>query len=77
MKKLTTKFFVYVTKYALTKGIEKREVRDCFDISPTMVASDGHFSDHYHGDDWHRTYECAHEEVILLRRQLHNAGVAS
>lgn len=45
---------VYVTKYALTKGIEEVEVEETH--TPTMVATKGPYSQCFHGEgkDWHR-----------------------
>ena len=64
---MASKFTAYITKHALTGGIEKLEVRDCFDISPTMVARDGHFTGHYHGGDWHRDYADALVKAESMR----------
>jgi hypothetical protein len=48
-----TRFTAYITKYALTDGIEVKEVEDCFDTADDMVSA-GRL-EIYHGKDWHRT----------------------
>lgn len=46
---------VWVTKYALTEGIQRKRAALCADISPDMIAIiNGHPNECYHGDDWHR-----------------------
>lgn len=35
----STRFAAFITKYALTRGILKMEVEDCFDVSGQMVRS--------------------------------------
>jgi len=54
-----TRFTAWVTKYALTEGIMKMQVQDCFDTSPAMVEKINGGSQYYHGKDWHRTPEAA------------------
>lgn len=49
---------VWITKYALTKGIFECEVEPCFNINPNMVAGRG-LHEYFHGNDWHRTREAA------------------
>ena len=57
----------YITKYALTKGIVRREVHDCFDISLDMVADVGSGNVSYHGNDWYRTYDDALRQAESMR----------
>lgn len=57
-----TRFTAYVTKYALTEGILKMLVEDCFDTSPDMVRKvNGKYLTTFHGEnrEWHRTLEGA------------------
>lgn len=54
-----TRFMAWVTKYALTDGILKMQVEDCFDTSPNMVQKINGPQAWFHGKDWHRTYEAA------------------
>jgi hypothetical protein len=64
-----TKFIAYITKYALTEGILKMEVNDCFDISPKMVSkADVHYSETYHNPDWHRTEDEAFARAEEMRK---------
>ena len=45
---------VWITKYALSKGLYQEEVETCFDISTGMVKGrSGYF--HKEGGDWVRT----------------------
>lgn len=78
MNSKRTRFTAYITKYALTAGIMKRDVEDCFDMAPDMVCStDGRFTT-YHRDDWHRTESEAlakaedmrHRKIVSLRKQI-------
>jgi hypothetical protein len=63
-----TRFTAYITKYALTKGIEVVEVEDCFHVSPIMVVSIGQvYCDIYRGVDWHRTREQAIARAEVMR----------
>ena len=54
----------WITKYALTGGIQKIEAEVC---SPSMISyrveTDG-FVQHAHGKDWHRT---PHEAIARAR----------
>lgn len=52
---------VWITKYALTKGIYETEAKDCFDINPDMIVevNDSWHQVAHHGNDWHRTHEAA------------------
>lgn len=72
-----TRFVAFVTKYALTAGIEEIEVEDCFDISKDMVSaavrsSDG-WSKNYHKGEWHRT----REEAVARAEQMREEKVNS
>ena len=70
---------VFVTKYALTHGIEEMEVEDC---GNGLVKTPGSFSDggglyfHTEGRDWHKTLDAAkvraedmrHTKLVGLRK---------
>lgn len=61
-------FKVYVTKYALTQGIEEKEVVDCFDISPVMVKeAKSSFAVTYHNNEWYYTKEKASARADEMR----------
>lgn len=72
MNKERTKFRAWITKYALTSGIQEIEAEDCFDISPTMIA-DHKTATHvfYHGRDWHRTRDAA----LARAREMRDAKI--
>lgn len=55
---------VWISKYALTKGIYEAEVEGCFDISPRMIKI-GHW--YFHGDDWHHSRELAMAKAEEMR----------
>lgn len=42
-------FTAYVVKYALTVGIQKVQVEDCFNVSPLMIKVGNSY---YHRGDW-------------------------
>jgi hypothetical protein len=60
---------VFITKYALTKGVIKVEAML---VKPSMVAfSQPHCREEYcHGKDWHETREdaVAHAETMRLKK---------
>ena len=61
---------VYITKYALTKGIEEKEVEICSDIDENMVKVIGvRFSECYFGEgnQWHRTLQSAIKRAEEMR----------
>jgi len=61
---MSERFTAWVTKYALTEGVLKMQVEDCFHISPDMVTKvGGSYRAHYHGKDWHRSHEAAIERA--------------
>lgn len=63
-----TQFMAWVTKYALTEGILKMQVEDCFNTSPTMVKKlNGPSNVFFHGKDWHRSYEEAIKRAEEMR----------
>lgn len=61
---------VFVTKYALTKGIVRYEnVEWAVDISASMIVVPGRPQTFFHveGRDWHRTFEGAQKRAMVLR----------
>jgi hypothetical protein len=69
-----TRFMAWVTKYALTDGILKMQVEDCFDTSPDMVKKiNGPANTFFHGNDWHRS----HEEAIARAKEMQAAKLKS
>lgn len=51
----------YITKYALTMGIQEKEVT----LAPRDACSAGF--DYYHRGQWHRTLEFAKEKAESIR----------
>lgn len=64
-----TVFKAWVTQYALTAGIEQREVEECFDTAKGIVKDLGLPHIYYHGEDkhWHRTRESAVKRATAMR----------
>lgn len=63
------KFRAYVTKFALTKGIEAIDAEDFGDIKPGMIADASHWRYvYYNRIDWHFTIEEAKERADKVRR---------
>lgn len=62
-------FMVYVTKYALTKGIQERMVM--LTTIDDMVGDVEHSLICYHGEgrDWHRTRESAVKRAEEMRKK--------
>ncbi len=60
-----TRFHVYITKYAITDGLQEMIVEDRFDISPDMVIA-GRYKI-YHKPHWHRTREEAIKQAEMMR----------
>jgi len=60
---------VFVTKYALTIGIQEVDVRECGD--GMVVQGDGCYANYYHGEgkEWHRTRESAAARAEEMRRK--------
>ncbi len=62
---------VFVTKYALTKGILRfPNVRHCLDINPDMIAVTNNQTFHGEGRDWHRTFAGAQaraQEMVIAK----------
>jgi hypothetical protein len=68
------RFTAWVTKYALTEGILKLQVEDCFDISADMVKKvNGQHLMTYHAKEWHRT----HQDAIDRAKQMQAAKLRS
>jgi len=72
-------FTVFITKYALTKGIEQYKVKKTYN-NDSVLRIDGGYHIYYHGEgkEWHRTHESAvkkakeirKNKIILLKKQL-------
>jgi len=54
-----TTFTVWISKYALTKGVFAITAEDCFDTSGKMVRDMNNNYLYYHGKDWHKTRKAA------------------
>ncbi len=78
---MSERFKVFITKYALTQGIEEVLVESTH--TPTMVSrvsGQGNFSEYYHGEgrDWHRTRpraiaranEMLQRKIASLKKQI-------
>lgn len=68
-------FTAWITKYALTNGIEAVQAEWCGDVSAEMITygyGDGYM--HFvHGSDWHRTPEAA----LARAEEMRTAKIAS
>jgi len=63
---------VWITKYALTKGIFEIEAEVCEFISPDMIKEVGcEYPTYYHGKgkDWHKTREDAVKRADEIRKK--------
>jgi hypothetical protein len=61
---------VYITKYALTTGIEIANGEVCEDTSTNMISVEseaGYSNRYFHGLDWHRTLEAALKRANQMR----------
>ncbi len=61
----------WITKYALTSGIEEREVMMEYDDGMISVVNKGGYSEFYHGEgrEWHRTKEDAVKSTEEARQK--------
>lgn len=69
-------FTAWVTKYALTTGIEKVNAEWCADISESMIVYGNVYGRRLltaHGKDWHRTPE----EAIARAKEMRDAKIAA
>ncbi len=57
---------VYITKYALTSGIEYIEASKA-EFSPSMVTSASNSMCHFHGDEWHTSFQSAKAKAESMR----------
>ena len=65
---------VWITKYALTVGIECVQAHVCKDVSTSMIVyTNGTYSNYAHGKDWHRTKD----EAIYRAEMMKEAKIAS
>lgn len=58
---------VWITKYALTKGIFTAEVNEPDEGSTMVVDRSTGWGAYYHGNDWHRTEDAAVVRANQLR----------
>lgn len=58
---------VYITQYALTKGIIEAEARICTESSINMIEIEARFPTFYHKPYWHESKEDAIEHAEELR----------
>lgn len=58
---------VWITKYALTKGIFEKEVEGCGD--GMAKESENHFPTYYHGTEWHVDRQSAIEKSEEMRQK--------
>lgn len=59
---------IWITKYALTKGILEVDGEICADTSTEMVKYGGYQYVHREGRDWHRTRESAIARAEVMRK---------
>jgi len=64
---MSERFTAWITKHALTQGILKMQVADCFDTTPGMVTKTNGPVAFYHGNDWHRSHEAAIERANAMK----------
>lgn len=64
-------FEVYITKYALTKGIFKKNAKTSYSGLNNITVKVGTYLTYYHGEgkEWHRTRESALARAIHMRRR--------
>lgn len=58
---------VFVTKYALTVGIEEHKAEPCFDTDPNVVRVIGATFGYLHKGEWWRTREAAVKKACEMR----------
>ncbi len=58
---------VWITKYALTEGIEAIDGEIASDISENMFVQSGRTGRIYHGKEWHSTEESAIKRAEEMR----------
>lgn len=59
---------VFITKYALTRGIVEAKVKAIFaDDTAVEVVWSSAASHYFHGKDWHRTFGAAAEQANKMR----------
>jgi hypothetical protein len=61
---------VYITKYALTRGIiDEKEVEICKNIPNMVECREAFFHDYFHKPDWHETKEEAIKRAELMKNK--------
>jgi hypothetical protein len=67
-EKIMEVFDAYITKYALTKGIIKKQVQLCHvDSMVKVIGSQSQEYYHIEGREWHRTYEEAYKQANEMK----------
>lgn len=62
------KITAYITKYALSQGIQKVEGYVCHETSMHLFRDDNSFVRYYHKGQWHRTPEEALKRAEQMRK---------
>ena len=64
---------MWITKYALTQGIEVLEVEEPSQTQPSIITVQrpGRFTEYYHGqgNDWHLSEKAALERAEIMRNK--------
>lgn len=60
---------VWITKFALTKGIFAKEGEVCTDISAKMFACNDEWHSTFHKPDWHATEAEAKDKADSMRKR--------
>lgn len=68
-KSSATRFTAFISKYALSTGIQEIEVEDCFRVSPDMVKFAENTIQIFHKGEWFRTREEAVVKADDMRRK--------
>jgi hypothetical protein len=64
-------FTAFITKYALTSGIEEMQVRHARTCSSMVSKVGARYTTHFHGEgrEWHRTRESAVTRAEEMRKR--------
>lgn len=60
---------IWITKYALTKGILEKEAEVDDSKRMARVVSGLGWTEYYHRDDWHKTQEAAKAQAEVMRKK--------
>ena len=65
---------VWITKYALTRGIYEIEAKVCKSVNSQMIQEvGGQYSMYYHNDEWHETKK----EAVAYAESMRDKKIAS